>query len=185
MYTASGIMTPQWLIFKIHACWLDKDCRSVPTPAHTYITVFGRTIRINPPYSNYYLKGELRTGKLRFGRGFVWRPWWWFQYIGKAKTKAQIAADIAEGKEWLRRNPRATWGPRMIQERREARQAEEYIKDVDPITVRRRQAKAWRPDPETWTTDDRLTEKQIRERWAAEGWEPVEGLDSEESDQDG
>jgi len=28
-----------------------------------------------------------------------------------------------------------------------------------------------------WTTDDRLSEAQIREHWKAEGWEPVESLD--------
>ena len=28
-----------------------------------------------------------------------------------------------------------------------------------------------------WTTDDTLSEGQIRERWATEGWEPVESLE--------
>lgn len=32
----------------IHACWLDRECRSHGVPAFTYVNLWWFTVRINP-----------------------------------------------------------------------------------------------------------------------------------------
>lgn len=74
---------PERVKFAVHACWLDKDCRAVPCPAHTYFTLFGWVWRINPPVSQYYLRRR-PNGELYFGWGATWQV---LQFIGPSLPK--------------------------------------------------------------------------------------------------
>lgn len=85
-----------WRVFRLHACWLDSDCRSVGVPAHTYLTLFGWTWRINPPFSRRYFILRDEPPKLRIGTGWTWRV---LQYIGHAKSMRQIKEDIRRNRE--------------------------------------------------------------------------------------
>lgn len=50
----------------IHACWLDKECRSDGVPAFTYLNLYWFTIRINPVYQRHvYFKESHWTWKPR------------------------------------------------------------------------------------------------------------------------
>lgn len=46
----------------VHACWLDRECRSYGVPAFTYLNFWWFTVRINPPRDRWLdrVAGEKR-----------------------------------------------------------------------------------------------------------------------------